>query len=499
MSEVTSFETSDQRKSQNSFSKPSGIDFTGLGLSTDALALTIEFNNDENIQKDEEVEQHKKMLNLFLRISKESPQFLVTKDPRLLPLSTPNAHVARPNLPLNKFSITSQLSKYFSCTRPTWLPPKSDFDNRKHKKESEDIILQAIAKESRLHEQRTKKLQELKAMKEKDMLVWDNIDLPDMSNLKNLPVFRDIYWRGIPSAKRSHVWFQRMGSNVTKHFCDQYFDQCNSKLFSMKAGDSPDEGTNSQLGTLLERIKHDLLHTFPEMNYFQESSISKDLTMVIVSLIIHLDKTFSQGDGVHFSSRFFSFYFTGLNNLAALLYYVYGDIHMVFASLCNIFTRDELLSVLIAIRQEGSSSNKEVLEDQVLQSYFNDFEARFTLEIPRLYTHFKLAGLGVLEYAPDILIGLFSNYFDFKMSLQVVDIWINEGSEFLLSALLAMLKKLSFKLFGSKAEILRILDEQHRDTLNTTQKKVAPNSCDTYKYLNVGYSHEFLASIQNVN
>ena len=37
-------------------------------------------------------------------------------------------------------------SKFYSFTRPTWLPPKSSYEKAKHQKESEDILYNAFIK-----------------------------------------------------------------------------------------------------------------------------------------------------------------------------------------------------------------------------------------------------------------------------------------------------------------------------------------------------------------
>lgn len=492
VSDFTSFDTSFKEAAELPLSKMSSVvDFKGVGLSTDALELTLLFNKDDNIQMTEVSQQHRSLLNLFLSLSES---ITIHEAPKALPPLPPQTKQAaqRPTGSRRAVSspaaiaiytpTTTKTSKYFSSTRPSWLPPKTSYDKMKHQKESEDIIGQAIAKEGHVQSQRMLRLQKLQAMKELDKAVWNRFDLADLASLNNIASFRGMYWRGIPPWIRPQAWLQRMGGKPSREFCERLFRQAEHML-------KPTATKDIHLSKLITRIDHDLLHTFPEVEYFQDVEIKHNLKKTILSLLVYLNEKINE-PRIKFSS---SFYFTGLNNLTAVLFHVHEDSYLVLSSLCNIFTEDNLMNSLIALRLDLPSADRALLIEYALETFMKSMETRLDEKAPRLKTHFRVVNLSPLEYASNMMLGLFSNHLNFESSLQLVDIWIYEGSQFLVSTAVALICQLSHKLYGSKKEILDVIGEHHRYLLNNTSEH---SQHDTYKYLNIGYCHEFFSSIQ---
>lgn len=573
-----------------------------LHLSQDARDLTLLFNRNEAVQINEEISQRHRMLSSFQKINITIPPVFPNKlkkgnrsvsnysIPKLptggtpRSVSAPHPGGATSNTPSTSIptpptqsstSISSgpapTSSKYYSFTRPTWLPPKSSYDKKKHQKESKDLIYLAIQKESEQQKKRLANLEMIKQMKRNDLMEWEQNILPDgatvtekqyLEKLKSKEV-QAMYWRGLPVRLRSRIWYDQIGNalQLSEYTCKYYFGKVEkflnkvnefnillrermNILQSLKK-DRLDRATHGKNGLKLkeseitkrlddyiemnpniikmkryyDRLSTDLLDTFPDLNYFQNHDIIEALSKIITSFIIYYNET-DQGielDENKFTNLNLNYYFTGLNNLAGILLFHYKEHFKTFISLCNMFQQN-IPSLLLAYRafaetsttkpqptslrqilgdkSQFTSEQKTTLIKAIYENFFNHFEKDLKKQQNRLFVHFRVTGMKPLDYAPSILLGIFSNMFDFQLSCHVLDVFVFENDKFLRSCLLALLDKISFKLYGSKSESLEILGEQNRKILNRRDgSKSIPES---YKYLNVGLEYEFMQKVQEI-
>lgn len=532
-----------------------------LNMSKDAQDLTLLFNRNETFQINEESRQMRKMLNNLKRIPKSMPSTPIEGSFSDLSISgknnsselqlQPNPRLlcqrskSQPTVPMSTKERKHQSapSKYYTFTRPTWLPPKSSYDRMKHQKESEDIIYRALQKEAHERNYKLKQLEKIKRLRKKDVEVWKTLNFGDdeiLGKTKNSRKVQEMYWRGILENIRSRIWQKQIGNTLNLHEknCDAYFDKFDSifikkvdKLDSLlrsnaqcmvaleqlvgKSGGKElySEIKNAEINSskdinmflkanqnmisikaLYDRVSHDLLDTYPEIKYFQNHDVLLTLTRIIISFIIYLNET---REKIEINEQTLgelntNYYFSGLNTLAAILYYHKKNSYATFISLANIYER-KFPKLLLSYKAQTDITNKQLINNELCESFMKNFESSFKTNLNRLSTHFDVIGLKSLEFVPEILSGVFSNLFNFELSCQIMDIYVFEDTSFLVKCLLALLKQTSFKLFGTKQEVLDLLGEKNRENLNSQE-----SNNDTYRYLNVGYDYQFVQTVKEM-
>lgn len=531
-----------------------------LNISKDAQDLSLLFSRNESVQINEESRQKRKMLNNFKRIPKSMPSTPIKGSFSDLSISNNNGSSeyqlqSNPRT-LNHRSISQSVipmstkerkhqsapSKYYTFTRPTWLPPKPSYDRIKHHKESEDIIYRALQKEAEERNNKLNQLEKIKKLRKKDVEVWETLNFGDdkiLGEKKKSRKVQEMYWRGLLENIRSRIWQKQIGNalNLDEKYCDIFFDKYDS-IFIKKVNQldsllrnnaecvvaleqhvensgnelysgikSAEINSNKHINiflkanqnmlsvkTLYDRINHDLLDTYPDINAFQSNEVLRALTRTIVSFVIYLNETREKIDinEQTFSQLNTNYYFGGMNTLAALLYYHNRSSYATFIGLVNIYER-KVPNLLLCYKSQTDRVNKQMYGRLLCESFMDIFESSFKKNLIRLYTHFNVIGLKSFEFIPDILAGLFSNLFNFELSCQIMDIYVFEDTPFLVRCLLALLKQISFKLFGTKQEVLNLLGEKHREENNNGGSKQ-----DTSRYLNVGYDYQFVKTIEEM-
>ncbi|ODV80218.1 uncharacterized protein CANTADRAFT_48609 [Suhomyces tanzawaensis NRRL Y-17324] len=535
-----------------------------LRLSKDAHDLSLMFNQDEFIQDYEESRQRKKLLNTFTKVNSSSPSLsapqerglYLTNDARavsspVLPhsMTLKSRSASTQTLPLmaiatNKQRSSSSFSKYYSFTRPTWLPPKSSHDKKKHQKESEDIIYQALIKESKEQSKKMYYLERIKKLKIKDSKIW--YLLLDTDNHKEfinkVEKVDHAWWRGITPELRGQIWWKHYGGtnkfNVT--LCNYFFDKIdktvlpeikslesllleNKKLkFSLdqykktnyKEQTSPSiyknfidaqSKLNGKISSLLnmsiekelkvstvkvlyDTITNDLLDVYPDLNFFQNYEVIQNLTRIVMCLVFYL----YESAPAYQDESLQKFYFPGINHLAAMFYFSYKNVEKTFVSMCQFYDH-QIQSLLLNYRLLSNDKNEKNMErglvvNSLYDVFIEKFETTFFKKLNLLFTHFKVIGITSFDYLPLLMLGLFSQLLNFQVCNHLMDTYIFEKHDYLIRLVLGFFKTIQYKLFGSKAEVLALLG---------VKSTSADGRIHTHTYLNVGNEYEFMETIKD--
>lgn len=187
--------------------------------------LMLLFNRNDFIVIEEESQRRKKLLKSFKQVNAQK-QFTQQTLPTL-DHSNPKTLAPHPK---------STGSKYYSFTRPFWLPPKRSQEQLKHQSLSEALINQALVKESKEQATMLSSIKNLTSTRKSDLQTWNSILrlTSDEYRIKMNTIPPDVvemYWRGISQEVRSKVWWKhyhyRHGNNKTpfnQKFCDYYFN-----------------------------------------------------------------------------------------------------------------------------------------------------------------------------------------------------------------------------------------------------------------------------------
>jgi hypothetical protein len=187
--------------------------------------IMLLFNRNDFTVIEEESQRRRKLLKSFKQVNARK-QFAQQTLPTL-DHSNPKTLAPRPK---------STGSKYYSFTRPFWLPPKRSQEQLKHQSLSEALINQALVKESKEQANMLSSIKNLTSLRKSDMQTWISILrlTNDEYRIKMNSIPPDVvemYWRGISHEVRSKVWWKhyhyRHGNNKTpfnQKFCDYYFN-----------------------------------------------------------------------------------------------------------------------------------------------------------------------------------------------------------------------------------------------------------------------------------
>ena len=124
--------------------------------------------------------------------------------------------IQRPNPLVDPLPVSKEKEKHLSRTRPAWLPPKSQAEEKKHLKEYKrmmDAFAEAEKRKSAESDKATPRRRSKDKGVEDALITWRSI-LGDWENAMNDQLTRERWWAGIPSALRGQVWARQVGNDL---------------------------------------------------------------------------------------------------------------------------------------------------------------------------------------------------------------------------------------------------------------------------------------------
>lgn len=385
-------------------------------------------------------------------------------------------------------------SQYLSSTRPVNLPPKTMYEMLKHEKDYQNILEAEIYNEKeKLREYQSKK-KLLLAQSEKDDKLWLKV-INNYDVLIKLPQTRELWWRDLPEKYRGKIWKKQLigkkkiiieiavmkkalseASSILNEACN--FKSIKDELIKRKKGkENPALLEDIQF---IEKCSEKLQYSFPEMRCFQYGE-NFDL---ILQVLIAFKVLASQNEKLK------SIDISKAINLVCIFSYVFDDSLTILN--CLVFLLSKKLPNFMLSSDESQIpptllKDLEIQQSKIQSSYFGDIKDQFDKYllqlVPRLYNHFIQRDINSLKIVQGLACCLFSNQLSFDVVLRIMDIYLFEGDILLLRASLALLKKISFKLYGSKEEVYTLM-------------KV--DGLDNSDYLEVGEVDEFIKDIRDV-
>lgn len=336
--------------------------------------------------------------------------------------------------------------KLISGTRQVHLPPKDKTEAVKHLKAFQDIKVRAIKNELKNEKETLKQLEKRRKQKAQDLNTWERVVIPNFKQQVQLADTRELWWRGVPPKLRQFIWTEQIGIHLPFEYLSDL------KKASLKLIDAQ--------GELVQRIDKDIRSIFPDMPIFQ-TSLYKDLQLILVMYSQHKS------------------YGRGLSTLAAVLLYNIGDFESTFSCLLGLLQRT-VLKLLYNDQKEDFNIEA------------SSFLRTFQKKQPELYHHFQLElKLEPWSYLEPLIKPVFSNHLPLEIVSSILDIYIFEGDAILWRCVLGLFKKIGYKLYGNKQEVLNVIGW---DALVNMNKK----DVQWYRYLDVGDEAEFIDTVREV-
>lgn len=382
-----------------------------------------------------------------------------------LPPKNRNSNFSNGGLPVSK-----EKEAVLSRTRPSWLPPKSPEEERRHVLEYQKMMAHVSQLERNVEQRKEQQRAAREKQRTKDELTWKNHILPKFERAIEEPTTRELWWRGIPPKYRSIVWKARAGNNlgITKSTFERALSRAKALSKAFEAGKQLPEKesglSREQEGKILAQflqIEDDITLTYPDLKMFDA-----EIGPMHDSLVDVLQAFAMYRPAIGYQK--------GLSHIAATLL-LNLDTLDAFIALCNMLNHSLCQALYLHDERE-------------LTTYYQPFLKVLHTKMPSLYIHFKNIRLAPSAYLEPILRPLFACHCSSVDAVsRIWDVMFFEGDGYLLRAALGILAKLEHKLYGETSEeVLKVLG---------WPKEVTKNE---YIHESMGDEDSFMEAIRNI-
>lgn len=336
------------------------------------------------------------------------------------------------NIMIDPLPISKEKEAVLSRTRPSWLPPKSQKEERKHLREWERMMARAAEAEKR-REQR--KNAEEKGKKETDhsiAKIWDEHVLPNWDSVVRQPRTRELWWRGVHPKSRGLVWAKAIGNELS--LSEASYTAALSRAKALQVSINllqVDERQRNKDAAWLAAIERDVPTVLPELGIFNQGApLHEALTDVLLAY-----SAYRSDVG----------YVYGTHALAGLLVLNLSPSD-AFVALANLLNRPMALAYLVNDQSGIKRAHAMVL-------------STLKYKMPRLHDHLmdENTGLDPEEWLTPFLMTMGTFHLEPEACSRIWDISVFEGDKTFVRAAVGVLSLLESKLYGGRAEIISLL------------------------------------------
>ncbi|KAM3724086.1 TBC1 domain family member [Dirofilaria immitis] len=328
--------------------------------------------------------------------------------------------------------------------RPSNLPAKSITEQRRHEAQYLALIEATKRQEARRVRQR-QQLLEMKRKEEDETAavaeVWCNQILPNWENVKDRKHCRELWWRGIPSKVRGHVWSLAIGNelNLTPELYKICVARARQHAFvATMAGQY--SATNSAVTAFTDVDRRFIPSIFPKVDTDMEKLIGRESTLELIHLDIsrtfpHLG-FFQKGGpyeellldllGAYVCYRPDIGYVQSMCFLGAMLLLQMDQPYQSFQAFANLINRPLMLA-FFGLRQPQ------------MTVYFIAYDQYFEQELPKLHHHFDVLDVRPDMYLIEWVYTLYAKSLPFDVCCRVWDVFLRDGEQFIFNTALGIM------------------------------------------------------------
>ncbi|PWW73717.1 hypothetical protein C7212DRAFT_359559 [Tuber magnatum] len=392
---------------------------------------------------DEEIEQTTRRLQKSMEKSKSSASIMsVPVPPTPMPIKKsfsatttviPLPPLQMTNGMIDPLPISKEKEAVLSRTRPSWLPPKSKDEEKRHLKEYKRMM--RLSQEAgRLLYSRGLERQE---QEHKDRIkndtdrVWDQQIIPNWSIATRKNETRELWWQGVAPRCRGKVWQLSFGNNLT----------VGTETFrlALKRARGVEDGLQKSpaMYSFKERevfnaIRRDVDKTFTELKIFQfqeKGPLHQSLLEVLMA---------------------YSMYRSDVG-------YVFGT-HVVAGLLLLNLSPEQSFITLVNLLNRPLPLAFYTQDESAMSRVYNLFLKAFRYKLPSLYQHIHvILGLPPSMYLEAMFLTLFTLHCPIDIASRIWDIYSFEGDAFLVRTAVAVMTVLESRLYGDAKEVVSLL------------------------------------------
>lgn len=334
------------------------------------------------------------------------------------------------NIMIDPLPISKEKEAVLTRTRPSWLPPKDQKEEKRHLKEFQQMMIRAEEAEKKRALKKAEMKEEQVELKGNIARIWEQHVLPNWEHVIHEPRTRELWWRGVTPKERGEVWSRAVGNELELSEASFNAALARAHALERKIEDMPEEESrSSKEKAWFEAIERDVPTVFPETEMFntKEAPLHASLRDVL---------------------KAFAMYRSDLG-------YVYGT-HLVaglcctqleawraFVLLANLLNRPLPLAFLV--HDTGAMGKAYELTMSTLRYKF-----------PRLAGHLE-GIMGVEEFLDPMFRCLFTYHLPITIVSRIWDVVVFEGDKALIRAAVGCLGRLEGRLYGGREEVLGVL------------------------------------------
>ncbi|KAI9884055.1 MAG: hypothetical protein M1823_004169 [Watsoniomyces obsoletus] len=401
---------------------------------TEALqehAMLKQQREEEELQTGGKAERRLSEKNRSREISRRTSPTLIELPP-----------VQKSNVTIDPLPISKEKEAVLTRTRPSWLPPKSREEEKRHLKEYQRMMARSLEADRKKAEREERSRRIRDDTRISILRIWDHHVLPNWDQVIHEPRTRELWWRGIAPRSRGVVWQRAVRNDLSltensyraalKRAKDAERELMKKKTntttqSSMSMGGSP---TQQREGDWFNAIKRDAHTTFPELRIFQpEGPLHDSLVDVLMAYAMYRSDVG---------------YIYGTHLIAGLLLLNLPP-PQAFLVLSNLLNH----SIPLAFHTSDPSG--------IHQTYTLTLQA-LAYKFPDLHQHLtSTLKLPPETYLEPMFRTLFTRTLPLDHASRVWDVYVFEGDRFLVRTAVAVLGRLEHTLYGNREEVLGIL------------------------------------------
>ncbi|KAJ5199819.1 hypothetical protein N7491_009384 [Penicillium cf. griseofulvum] len=324
------------------------------------------------------------------------------------------------NIMIDPLPISKEKEKVLTRTRPSWLPPKDQKEEKRHLKQYQQMMAQSREIEKR------KAAKDANAQCEKDNTrvtlqnIWDEYVYPNWDRALREPRIRELWWRGIPPRNRGTIWKQAIGNELA--LTEETFTKALRRAKDLQSKKDAESENNKRLLDCFEAIETDVPKAFPDLNLFQEGGPLRETLIDVLQAYCMYRNDVG--------------YIHGLHTIAGLLVLQFPTPASAFLAMANALNRP--LPVAFLTWDRGAMARSYTLASDTLRYKF-----------PRLHAHLtETLHLSEAEIWEPIFRSLLTNGLDLERISRVWDCWVFEGDRIMIRSAVAILGCLQAQVFS---------------------------------------------------
>ncbi|KAI9782484.1 MAG: hypothetical protein M1839_004970 [Geoglossum umbratile] len=342
------------------------------------------------------------------------------------------------NIMIDPLPISKEKEAVLTRTRPSWLPPKSQKEEKRHLKEYQKIMALSVEAERKRQERLRQEKERRDNTKTSILRIWDEHVLPNWDRVLREPRTRELWWRGVAPRSRGTVWQKAVGNDLelTETSYNVALKRAKVLEAQLKKGERHTDDTpssppkESKEAEWFRAIRRDVKETYPDLKIFQEGGpLNEGLVDVLMAYAMYRSD----------------------------VGYVYGT-HLMAAHLLLNLSPSSAFLTLANLLNRPLPLAFQTSDPTAISRAYTLVQRALAYKFPCLHTHLtRTLNLPPHTYLDPMFRTLFTLRLPLDIASRLWDVYVFEGDAFLVRTAVGVLGRLEARLYGGKEDVLKLL------------------------------------------